>query len=205
MKWTKEKLQEEANKYNTRSDFRNKNKKAYSASIKRKIINELFKNHPNQGRTNKQVPMGYWTKETLQEEANKYLTRKQFEINRSGAYATALRKKIMDELFKNHLNNGYSLDNEKWKENSYVIYAYELEEFNKVYVGLTNNIIRRDREHLFNKKEKISLFCKKNDLPFPKYKILESNLNLKNVKDREKYWYYYYKDNNWNLFNVAKS
>jgi len=202
--WSNEKLQKEANKYVTRNEFCIKNPSAYSATIKKKIINELFKNHKNHGHTNKQVPFGYWTTERLQAEADKYLTRTEFSKNNSGAYSAASDKKIMDELFKKHQNNGYS-DKEEWKENSYVVYAYELKDFNKVYVGLTNNMIRRDREHLFSEKEKLSLFCKKNNLPLPKYKILEDNLNNKNVRNFEEYWYKFYKDNGWDMFNVAKT
>jgi hypothetical protein len=49
MIWTKEKLQEEANKYLTRNDFRKNNINAYSYSKTKKILNELFKTHLNQG------------------------------------------------------------------------------------------------------------------------------------------------------------
>jgi hypothetical protein len=54
---------------------------------------------------------------------------------------------MMDYLFRNHERLGYA-DVDEWKENSYVIYAYEIKEFNSAYVGLTNDIKRRDREHL---------------------------------------------------------
>jgi hypothetical protein len=38
-------------------------------------MDELFKNHKNQGYSNKQACKGYWTKEKLQEEVDKYETR----------------------------------------------------------------------------------------------------------------------------------
>jgi len=46
----------------------------------------------------------YWTKERLQEEADKYLTRGDFWNNSSTAAGIALSKKLMDELFNNHNN-----------------------------------------------------------------------------------------------------
>ena len=47
--WTLDTLQNEADKYSTRSEFRKKSKKAYSAALKSKMINIIFKNHKNQG------------------------------------------------------------------------------------------------------------------------------------------------------------
>ena len=85
------------------------------------------------------------------------------------------------------------------------IYAYELEDFNKVYVGLTNDMKRRDREHLFSEKEKMSLFCKENDIPLPKYKILEEDLKSTEAQKQEKYWVDFYKDNGWKMFNITKT
>lgn len=49
MKWTIEKLQEEANKYNTRTEFYKKSSSAYSIATQRKLIDKLFKNHNNLG------------------------------------------------------------------------------------------------------------------------------------------------------------
>ena len=51
---------------------------------------------------------GYWNKEQLQKEANKYKTRSEFVKNNAYAYYKSLKMNILDELFKNHINNGYS-------------------------------------------------------------------------------------------------
>lgn len=77
--WTEEKLQEEANKYQTRNEFIKNNEKTYSAALIKGILDELFKNHPNEGYSDKQVKKGYWTKENLQEEAAKYKTIEEFK------------------------------------------------------------------------------------------------------------------------------
>ena len=199
----KNNLQKEVDKYKTRSEFAINNYSAYNAAIKRNLMDELFKNHDNQGYNENREKDGYWSKERLQEEANKYQTRKHFRKNNKSAYSAAKRKKVLDEIFKNHHNNGY-LDKEEWKEKSYVIYAYELKKFNKVYVGLTNNMKRRDIEHLWSEKTKLGIFCKECSIPIPKYKILEENLNSKEAQIKEDFWVQYYKDNNWEIFNVAK-
>lgn len=69
------------------------------------LIDILNNRNNNKGYFGK--PNGYWTKETLQEEANKYLTRSEFSIKNKGAYHIASNKKIIDELFQNHINNGF--------------------------------------------------------------------------------------------------
>lgn len=59
-----------------------------------------------------------WTIENLQEEVNKYKTRTEFGRNNRNAYLTALNNKMMEELFKNHINNGY---NENRKINTHIV------------------------------------------------------------------------------------
>ena len=201
--WTEEKLQEEVKKYKTRGEFWKANSSAANIALTKGLMNKLFKNHPNLGHKDDQMLSGYWTEEKLQDEVNKYKNRVEFRNNSKAAYSAARHKNLIDELFKNHINQGYS-DKEEWKENSYVIYVYEIEDFNSAYVGLTNDVKRRDRDHLFDEKEKMSLFCKENDIPYPKYKILEEDLKPAEAQRQEKYWVNFYKDNGWEMFNIAK-
>lgn len=105
--WTKNKLQKIANEVQTRKEFYDKNKKAYNAASEYKLLNELFKNHPNNGHTKDRNHLGYWTKEKLQEEVNKNTTRKEFREKYKKVYNMAKEYKLLDELFKNHINNGY--------------------------------------------------------------------------------------------------
>ena len=62
-----------------------------------------------------------WVKEKLQDEVNKYKTRKEFRNNSRNAYLTALNNKMMDDLFKNHINNGYN-ENRKTNKTTKNIY-----------------------------------------------------------------------------------
>ena len=202
--WTEENLQLEVNKYKTRGEFGRNSKSAYNISLSNKLLDNLFKNHINNGYNTNRKINGYWSKENLQLEVNKYETRYEFRKNNYSAHSQATIHNILDELFKNHINNGYS-DNEEWVENSYVIYVYELSEFNKAYIGLTNNINRRDKEHLFNDETSLSKFCKEHNLSLPEYKILEENLIPTEAKKKEKYWVDFYKDNGWEMFNISKT
>ena len=202
--WTKEKLQEESNKYKTINEFKKNNASAYATVLNNKILDELFKNHINNGYNINRKQNGYWSNENLQLEVDKYKTRYEFRKNNYSAHSQATRHNLLDELFKNHINNGYS-DKEEWKEDNYVIYAYKLEKFNKAYIGLTHNIERRDKEHLFNEKTELSKFCKENNLSLPKYKILEENLTSTEAQKQEKYWVDYYKYNGWEMFNISKT
>jgi hypothetical protein len=106
-KWTKKALQEEVNKYRTRGEFQSKGKGAYGAALRKGLLDELFKNHLNLGRTDKQVIFGYWTEEKLQEEANKYKTRGEFQEKNASAYQAAVKKQIIGKLFNDHSNKGY--------------------------------------------------------------------------------------------------
>lgn len=200
--WTEENLNEIVLSCDSRVDLYKKNKSAYYAAHKLNIINDLFETHANSGYTKLQD--GYWTYENLQKEVNKYKTRKDFRKYSKSAYQKSIKEKIINNLFINILNEGYS-DKEEWKENSYVIYAYELPDFNKVYVGLTNNIDRRDKEHLFSKNESLINFCKDQNIQLPIYKIIESDLCSFDAIKREEYWMKYYKNNQWSLFNINKA
>ena len=102
--WTKKALQDFANKCETREDFR-KNSGAAWAVKNKKTIDELFKNHPNNG-----FKEDFWTIKKLQEEANKYETIKDFRKNSLLAYRSAWGKKVLNQLFKNHINNGHIIN-----------------------------------------------------------------------------------------------
>lgn len=199
--WTLNVLQQEANKYENRGDFSINNCAAYTFAIRNNLIDTLFENHKYKGYYKNNKKSGYWKLDTLQDIVNMCDNRNYFKKNYSSAYHAAIKNKLMNKLFENHINQGY-LDKDKENDN-YIIYVYEIIEFNKAYVGLTNNIKRRDKEHLFSEKDKMNLFCKENYLPLPNYKILEQNLKSTEAKKSEKYWYNYYKTNNWEMFNIS--
>jgi len=200
--WTEEKLNDIILNYDSRADLYKNNKSAFNAAHKLNIINDLFKNHVDSGYTKMQD--GYWTYDKMQEEVNKYKTRKEFRKYSQSAYQKSIDEKTINKLFINLPNEGYS-DIEEWKENRYVIYVYEIPEFNNSYIGLTNNVDRRDKEHLFSKNESLINFCKEKNIPLPMYRILESDLCSYDARKREEYWMEYYKNNKWSLININKA
>lgn len=89
--WTETKILEEAKKYKTLKEFRERANGAYSAASKLKIMNKLysltiFENIPNS-----------WTKEKCFEEAKKYNTRIEFHNNCAGAWKASKRNGWLDE------------------------------------------------------------------------------------------------------------
>jgi len=89
-RWSLEKLQEEANKYNSKKDFLNANPAAYSAADKRGILNKICE-HMTEGYNS-------WNYKKINEVAKKYIFRSDFEKNDLGAYKAAFRMGIMDEI-----------------------------------------------------------------------------------------------------------
>ena len=100
-------LKTEVSKYETRGDFNKNNRNAYKAAMRMNIIDDLFKNHKNNGYSENKKQSGYWSKDILQNEVNKYQTRKEFIKNSYTAYTIARKMNIIDDLFRNHQNNGY--------------------------------------------------------------------------------------------------
>lgn len=96
--WTKEKCQEEALKYDYRSDFQKNSKSAYGISIRNGWLNDIC-HHMIE--INK--PHDYWTKEKCQEEALKYKYMKDFQNYSKGAYFKCFIMNWLEDISK-HMN-----------------------------------------------------------------------------------------------------
>lgn len=84
----------EAKKYKTRGEFRNKSCGAYRAATKYGYIDEFTWLSKK-----KNVPNGYWqNKENVLNEARKYKTRGEFQKNNPSAYQSALSHNWFDEM-----------------------------------------------------------------------------------------------------------
>ena len=89
--WTKEKLLNEALKYNTKIDFQKQSTNAYSSAYKKGILDEIC-THMNNGYIK-------WTKENVIELALKYDCINNFRKNEVNAYdAASKRLKIIPEI-----------------------------------------------------------------------------------------------------------
>ena len=150
----------------------------------------------------KQNPYNYWTKERVIEESKKYKNRGDFHDNCGTAYGKARVNGWLDELI--------------WLKDDRIdfssdkidcVYAYEFKSLNSVYVGRTleRRIEERDKEHMFNDKDAVYLFAKKNGVPVPKMKILEDNLILAEGVKKEGYYVECYRKNGWEILNRTKT
>ena len=91
--WTFELIAAESKKYETRAEFKKKNKGAYQAAQRKKILDDvcppkLYNQHTG----------GYWTNERLATEAKKYKTRAEFNKNSCAAYKKSLKLGIADDI-----------------------------------------------------------------------------------------------------------
>lgn len=135
-------------------------------------------------------------------------------------YNIAKQYKYMCDFYKENYNIYIKCEQNKWltdftwlnttnlslKYKEYktnCVYAYEYEN-NFVYVGLTNNIKRRDYDHKTDINDTLFSYSNKNNLQIPNYKILENNLTSYESALSEIKWIKIYKDNGWHLINKNK-
>ena len=94
----------------------------------------------------------------------------------------------------------------------HVIYVYEFED-NHAYIGLTNDLKRRDTQHrqvrfYHNNTKKISDgvldYSIENNIRIPDVKVLEEHLTRKDAQTAEQKWLNIYKENGWLILNKVK-
>lgn len=100
-KWTKDKIIEEALKYNSRSDFQKGSRGAYKAANAQGIRDEVCAHMEY-----KVKPNGTWTKNKIKKEAKKYKLRSHFKKNAGSAYQAAKRLNILDEVCSHMSKDG---------------------------------------------------------------------------------------------------
>jgi len=100
--WTKERCQEEALKYNSRSEFKKKNSSSFRKAYVNSWLNDIcshmiiIRNENN-----------YWAKERCQKESLKYNTRSEFRKNSKGAYSSAHKNEWLNDIC-NHMINKWT-------------------------------------------------------------------------------------------------
>lgn len=85
--WTKQKCLNEAKKYSTVKEWREKSSASYAYSVRKKWLKDISK---NMGRSQKES--GYWTKERCIKEAKKYATRSNWSAGSGTSYNLAHKK-----------------------------------------------------------------------------------------------------------------
>jgi predicted GIY-YIG superfamily endonuclease len=93
-KWTKNRCQNEALKYKSRSEFQKKCSGAYKSSKRNNWIDEVCSHM-----ITVQLPHGYWTKQKCIDKALEYKSRNEFQRENKGAYFAAWKNKWLKEMF----------------------------------------------------------------------------------------------------------
>lgn len=185
-----------ARKYEFLKDFVKNESSLYGIAIKRNIDLGFLKRERHSNYTYKEV----------MDIAKSCKYASEFERKYGGAYNRARIMGWYDDIT-------WFEPPEQYKGNletkNHFVYAYENLTEHVVYVGLTNDIKRRHREHSRPHKHKkntpvYEYFIAKG-LVVPEPKILAQGLKPMESKDIEDWWIQYYKDEGWNILNVAKT
>lgn len=152
-------------------------------------------------------PRGYWTEERIKKHASEKIWRTvhEFVNTYNGAYRLLLQnQKLMEELFSYLILD----DNLPGKTGKHLIYAYIVEDDKTIYIGRTNNLKNRDRNHRYMnpKHEGKKFFEYFKDKILPRVTILEDNIKGKRLSgEREDWWKNHYISLGWNILNTAKT
>ena len=193
-KWTKDRVFEEARKYQTRTEFCRTSSGAYDVARGNRWLDEMtwFKEV--------RKPSGYWTKERVFEEARKYKTRNEFRKGNSRAYQVARKNNWLDEMV-------WLIDGrlKMFTDKIDCVYRYFFTETNFIYVGRTVDIKKRNNDHRTKKNDIVFRYANENGFEIPQMEIIEDKLTLEEGQEREDYWKEYYVRNGYNVLNKAKT
>ena len=93
LKWPRELVEKEAEKYSSKMDFLEGSSGAYHRALKEGYLEDIC-NHMDEGRN----PNGFWTKSRIMKESKKYDNRTEFSKNSSAAATIAKRHGWMDDV-----------------------------------------------------------------------------------------------------------
>ena len=102
-----------------------------------------------------------YTKEDCLKAAKLFTSRSDFEKYRPGEYYKALRLGCLDEICA-HMN----VVGNRYKRCIYA-YLFEQDSLKHVYVGLTGNIVKRDKEHKTRTSSAVNRFAKQHHIEIP--------------------------------------
>ena len=186
----------EAKKYVSIKDFKTANPSMYALAVKKKLdLSFLERKHHK--------PYSY---EEVMNLARKCRYASEFERGYPGAYNKAREMGWLKDITWFEFPEMYNGD---LNAKTHVVYAYEDLMGHAVYVGLTDNLPRRHREHARShkngKNSKVFEYFTSKGLEVPSPKILESNITALDSRELEDYWLRKYKEAGWTILNVAKT
>ncbi len=155
-------------------------------------------------------PLSFWNnKENCIEEAKKYSNKYDLQKHCPSCYRGMFRNGWLDEIADLYYDD--SIHYMKYNEPINCVYIYEYKDLNSFYVGRTNNIKRRHRQHCNGYGHRdgtrtydvVYKFAKENGVEIPKPVILEEKLTAEQSQEREDYWKRYYADKGLKCLNKA--
>ena len=197
--WTKENCFNEALSYRSSKAFRDNSGGAYAISVRNGWIGDYT------WFVSSVKPKGYWNRETCYNEAKKYYSRIEFHRECRTGYEVARTNGWLDDYswFKERVVN---------EKNIYVVYCYKDEETNSIYVGLTNSLKRRHRQHKygwFRKGERkydiVYRFFQSIGKDVPDPFVLEKDLYANEAQIYEELYIEHFKIAKLNVLNLAKA
>ena len=196
--WDKEACYKEAKKYKTRKDFMRGSGSAYDAARRNGWIDDYTWISPS--KTAKK-----WNKEACYNEAKKYKSRVEFARNNQPAYCVARKNGWLEDYtwFQSRVISD---------KNTYVVYCYKDEETNSIYVGLTNNMKLRHKQHcnglIVHGERKYDIvyryFHSIGKEP-PEPIILKKELSSDDAQHYEGYYVELFNNEGMNVLNLAKT
>jgi len=190
IKWTKEKCQEEALKYNCLSYFKKGNPSAFAASKRYNYIDDITKHMLKPHEISIK-----WTREKCIEAALKYKYKSDFKKNCVGAYNISLKNKWIDEICSHMISYGDRFNR--------CVYAYEFED-NYAYIGLTYNLSKRNDSHLKYHESNVYKHMNESNLK-PKLIQITNYIPVQEAVFLEGLYIDKYIKNNWIILNAAKA
>ncbi|ALP47002.1 hypothetical protein phiGrn1_0289 [Vibrio phage phi-Grn1] len=189
IKWTPERLKEDALKYKTRQEWK-KMSSGYSAAQSRGIIDECCGHM-----TMHQKPKGYWTLERLKEDALKYNTRSDWQKMSGSAYDAAHKKGLLDKCC-GHMKAS--------TKNAFSRCIYRIYAGNEIYIGLTYDTKQRFSSHRKKTTQVIDLI-ERHGIENVKFEQLTEYMNQELAQIAEKEHIEYYRNNGWIILNRSKA
>lgn len=189
--WTKEKLKQEASKYTTLKDFREKSKKCYKAMYSNGWLDELGSHLKRK--------INWNDKEKCKEAALSCKTRTEFNKKFPGATFHSRKNGWMDEVCV-HMGP-------KTCFNKRFIYAYEFND-NHVYVGLSHNVEKRKLDHFSGKnslKSQVRKHWDETNSSFELKLVYPESFDINEAGSKEREAIEFYKENGWIILNKAKA
>lgn len=153
-------------------------------------------------------PFGYFNdKQNCIETAKHYKSKWDLCQHCNGCYNGLLRNGWLDEVAAMLYDK--SVHYIQYEDKINIVYVYEFCEQKYFYVGRTNNLKRRDRQHKNGEKhsdgtiiyDSVYNFSVKNKIEIPHPKILEENLTAVESQEKEHYWKEKYISDGWKTLN----